>query len=224
MIKADGLKENNSIWKQSKRKYHRNHIIQSDQSSLIIFTDQKLLLRDVEFPKCLVDLLIIDRDLVTKKHYLQKLPSVLTVTKVLNQFEEFVLNQYSEYKRYEVVEFVECFMSFFNVILPKAILYRFERRQYTEFVRKICDNNDQIKYSSYYGPLCLLRAVFKLQNYIHDVYGRKTPEIIDSIYYRLRIFIQIFVNYLAENREKMFILIEMYELASSAYIEDSKFN
>lgn len=223
MVKIDSLKkEDNPIWRQSKRR-HREHGTQSEHSSTI-FVDQKLSLHDIEFPKCLVDLLIADRDLVTKKHYLQKLPNATTVTKTLSQFEEYVLLKL-EHKRYEIAEFVECLDDFFNIILPKSILYRFERRQYSDFLKKFqACYNDKIKYSLYYGPLCLLRMVFKLQNYVHDAYGKKVPENADLIYLKLKNFIQMLVMCLAENKEKIFVLSEMYELASENYIEESRFN
>lgn len=111
-----------------------------------------------QLPSPLQRQLVDDWEFVTKERKLVPLPREPSVQLVLHKW----INGRRQSTDKATREVAEGLQTYFDVALPKLLLYKFERRQYNNIFRTGAPTDDTLLPSAIYGAEHLLRLILKL--------------------------------------------------------------
>lgn len=158
-----------------------------------------------QFPPVLQMLILEDWEKITKEYHLISLPCVVTVRDILQKWAHRRKLADSD----KGGEYCDLLLHYFDVALPKMLLYRFEVPQYVESYDNA--NEKRIPTPSYhYGGFHLLRFLVKLPFVLN---GLKAPE---SHVADISSAVNDLANYLVRNGRIIFS--QMHQPASKSYI------
>lgn len=158
-----------------------------------------------QFAPVLQMLILEDWEKVTKEYHLISLPCIVTVRDILQKWG----NRRKMMDTEKGGEFCDLLLHYFDVSLPKMLLYRFEVLQYVE--RLDAANGKPKSSPSYnYGGFHLLRFLIKLPFVLESLEAPKTH------ISHLSSTVNDLSNYLVRNGR--FIFSQMHQPASHAYI------
>ncbi|CAH8489212.1 unnamed protein product [Heterobilharzia americana] len=182
----------------------------------------------VSIPPSLKAWLVDDWDLITRQARLYELPASQPISTLLSDFLENSetemksqpnpeMNSTSESQNSQISasptirpdlrrEFVAGIQHYFNLIIGSHLLYKFERLQYAELLKRHTDK----RMSDIYGPIHLLRLFVKLREMISC-----TKVDINSLPI-LETLVAEFLQFLRQNETRYF-RIEDYTVATAEY-------
>lgn len=149
-----------------------------------------------------------DWDAINRQHKLVDLPAKMTVEVIIENYMAYkkTAKSSSTSKETSVSDISNGILEYFNVMLGSQLLYKIERSQYAEILRKFPDK----RMSEIYGSFHLLRLFVKLGSVL--TFTTLNRESIDVLIGHL----QDFLKYLAKNISTLFQMKEFVH-ASSEY-------
>lgn len=163
-----------------------------------------------QIPPPLQRQLVDDWEFVTKERRLVPLPRELSVQDVLNKW----INGRRQSTDKATREVAEGIQTYFDVALPKLLLYRFERQQYNNIFRTGTPRDETLLPSAVYGPEHLLRLLLKLPYLLESTeVPKETIEIIAEKVSEL-------AKYMQKNGRLLFLT--EYEPADQEYLDQIK--
>ncbi|XP_008839820.1 mortality factor 4-like protein 2 [Nannospalax galili] len=163
---------------------------------------------EVKIPDKLKSWLVMDWDLVTKEKQLFKLPAKKNVDAILGEYATCKkLQGNADDKENAVDELVAAIREYFNVMLGRQLLCKFEKVQYAEILLTQPD----VPMSQVYGAPHLLRLfVTSGGKLAHSSLDRQSLESVSG-------HLHDFLDYLAENSASLFRASD-YKVAPAEYI------
>eukprot|EP01103_Thecamoeba_quadrilineata_P015057 TRINITY_DN4639_c0_g1_i3.p1 TRINITY_DN4639_c0_g1~~TRINITY_DN4639_c0_g1_i3.p1 ORF type:complete len:177 (-),score=37.24 TRINITY_DN4639_c0_g1_i3:51-581(-) len=171
----------------------------------IKFVDVKF---EVEFPPPLKKKLIEDNNFITRHKYLVRLPRKPSVRGIIASYLSDLIE---DAKKEEVKEVLDGLIDYFDRGLGIMLLYKFERQQYSEQLKRPSSKPP----SEVYGAEHLLRLIAKLP----VILGNTNVES-ESVQI-LNLVLGEFLQHLSQNVDTMFPS-ELYERPTSSYIRNSE--
>ncbi|KAF2364026.1 MRG domain, partial [Trinorchestia longiramus] len=158
-----------------------------------------------ELKPCLVD----DWDLVNRQRKLTALPARVTVSTILADYTKAKINAKANTPNKEsaILEVVAGLKEYFNVMLGKQLLYKFERPQYADWLR---EHPDVPMMSDVYGFIHLVRLFVKMGEML--AYTQLDEKSIVMLNFHLHDFLR----YLVKNMSNYYS-VQDYGIAPAEY-------
>jgi len=162
----------------------------------------------IKLPDDLKPVLVDDWDMINVQQKVYKLPAKTTIEAVLadylkqkNSGKSNGSKKDKEQPRKEVVKGIK---EYFNVMLSTQLLYKPERQQYSDFMKK----NPNLKPTQIFGPVYLLRLFVKLGGALaYTMLDEKSVQLLLSLF-------QDFLRFVVKNSSSLFSTSD-YEPAPS---------
>lgn len=160
----------------------------------------------IKIPDDLKTWLVDDWDQITRQNKIVQLPSKNTIAEILASYIKYRTLKDKSVSKDTCQEITEGITDYFNILLGKQLLYKFERPQYSEILQKHGDK----PMSEIYGPMHLLRLFVRLGSYL--AYSSLDEKAVTVVINHLHDFLK----YMQRNSTTLFSLND-YVTASPEY-------
>lgn len=158
----------------------------------------------INIPDDLKPWIVDDWDAVNRQQKLLKIPAPFTVQDIINEYIKKTSKTANQSKGVAITDVTTSLIEYFDVMLGRRLLYKFERPQYTELL----EQNPNTPMSALYGAFHLLRLFVKLGTVL------SFTTLDDKSLQMLLVHFQDFLKYLLLNSSRFFSMKQFVDVSS----------